>query len=105
MVLAARPLFFARLRGPAALAVRAVTTGFAGVWMATGAMCTASTMKSIANAPLGGTIDVLHVFSDHVWLPLAVTALVWVPVRVAARLGAREGEPAALGAPAPSAGY
>lgn len=51
-------------------------------------MCAAAFTTAIATAPLGGTFDMVHMLSDHVFLPVAVVALAWAPARVARWLGA-----------------
>lgn len=92
IVLAVRPDTLDQLRGPRGFAVRGGLTAFGAVWMATGAMCVASFARAIPEAPLGGTIDMVHMLSDHVVLPLGIAALAWAPARVARWLGARPAE-------------
>lgn len=100
MLLAVRPRLFEGLSGQAGLATRSVTTVFAGVWMATGLMCAASFSNAIVAAPLGGTFDMVHMLSDHVFLPVAIVALAWAPARVARWMGAVDERPARIAEPA-----
>lgn len=78
------------LRGGGATrgAARVALSSYGLVWMGTGLHCTASLLEGMAAAPLGGSIDMIHMLSDHVVLPASVVALAWAPDRVARRLGA-----------------
>ncbi|MBW3536016.1 MAG: hypothetical protein KY453_12525 [Gemmatimonadetes bacterium] len=87
-VLAWRPAALYREGGWGAASLKVGLTGFGLVWMGTGVHCTLSFLEGIAAAPLGGTLDMIHMLSDHVFLPAAVVALAWAPDRVARRLGA-----------------
>jgi hypothetical protein len=99
MMLAVRPHLLNRVRGHAGLPLRSALTVFGGVWMATGLMCAQSLAAGMAEAPLGGTVDMIHMLSQHVFLPIAVVALAWAPARVARWLGAQAVEPVVLGEP------
>lgn len=90
LALAWRPRLLARLPGAAGAASRSGATLFSGLWMATGAMCVAGFSKAVVDAPVAGTLDMLHIFSDHIFLPVAVIALAWAPDRIARALGARD---------------
>lgn len=90
LALAWRPRLLAALPGAAGAASRAGATLFSGLWMATGAMCVAGFSKAVASAPVGGSLDMLHIFSDHIFLPVAVIALAWAPDRIARALGATD---------------
>lgn len=94
MVLAFRPYALARVPGQAGLALRSGITAYGGVWMATGMMCASSLARGAVKAPLGGSVDLLHMLLQHVFLPLGVVALAWAPERVARWTGAPEEAPA-----------
>ena len=79
MALAVRPRLIARVPGQGGLALRGAVTTFGGAWMAMGLMCAAGFAKAVAEAPLSGTFDLMHMLSDHVFLPVAVVALAWAP--------------------------
>jgi hypothetical protein len=98
--LAASPHLLTRLRGRPGMACRGALTAFGGAWMATGVACTRSLAAGVPEAPLGGTIDLLHMASGHVYLPVGVVALAWGSARVARWLGAEEAPPAGVGEPA-----
>lgn len=93
MVLAIQPDALARVAGQTGTAVRSGLTGYGAVWMATGLMCARSLVGGVVEAPLGGSIDMLHMLLQHVFLPVSVMALAWSPGRLARLLGAREFEP------------
>ncbi|GAC1659348.1 MAG: hypothetical protein NVS4B3_27560 [Gemmatimonadaceae bacterium] len=87
VVLSVEPFLLAgegRTRG----ALRGALTGFGLVWMSTGLLCARSLVDGVGKRPLGGAIDLLHMVSDHMLLPIGIAALAWVPARVAAWLGA-----------------
>ncbi len=88
LVLAFRPFLLSRMPGIGGTALRGTLTAYGAVWMASGVACTLSLLEGIAIAPLGGSIDMIHMVSDHVFLPLAVATLAWAPGWLAARLGA-----------------
>jgi hypothetical protein len=87
IALAVQPFVFRDLRGVAGAGIRFGLTGLSGFWMATGLLCTRTLARGVVAAPLGGAFDLLHMVSDHVVLPLGIVALVWVPARLARRLG------------------
>lgn len=87
LVLAARPGLLGRRSGPGAGALKAGLSGFGILWMATGLHCTLSLLDGMAAAPLGGTIDMVHMVSDHVFLPVSVGVLAWAPGWLAGKLG------------------
>jgi hypothetical protein len=99
ITLAVRPRLFGRLRGQPKMAGCSALTAFGGAWMATGMMCVRSTAAAVVAAPLGGTFDMVHLMSDHLFLPVAVVALAWAPGWVAGRLGAQEEEPEMIAEP------
>ncbi len=99
MALALRPGLIARVPGQGGLALRAAVTAFGGVWMATGMMCVAAFTGAIAEVPLGGTFDLMHMLNDHLFLPITVVALAWAPERVARWMGAEQAEPRAVREP------
>jgi hypothetical protein len=105
MVLAFQPYALARVPGQAGMALRSGLTVYGGAWMATGLMCASSLAKGMAEVPLGGSIDMLHMLFQHVFLPVAVVALAWAPERVGRWLGAREEHPIAAAEPAFGAGF
>ena len=106
MALAFRPRALARVPGQAGTVLRSAFTAYGGVWMATGLMCTSSLARGAVAAPLGGSIDLLHMLFQHVFLPVAVVALAWAPERVARMLGAPpEEQPHAVVEPVFGAGY
>lgn len=100
ITLAARPHLCEGMRGQRRKAACSAVTVFGGVWMATGVMCVRSLAAGMVAAPLGGAFDMLHMLSDHVFLPLAVCALAWAPARVARWLGAPEDQGMVAGEPA-----
>ncbi|GAC1654451.1 MAG: hypothetical protein NVS4B3_18460 [Gemmatimonadaceae bacterium] len=98
VVLSVEPFLLAaegRWRG----ALRGALTGFGAVWMTTGVLCARSLVEGVGKRPLGGAIDLLHMVSDHMLLPIGIAALAWAPTRVAAWLGA-ESDPRATTEPA-----
>lgn len=102
LALAVRPRLLAGLAGGAGVAARAGATAFGGLWMATGAMCVAGFSKAVVEAPVEGTVNMVHLVSDHIFLPVAVVALAWVPDLVARWLGAESAESAGERHPAPT---
>lgn len=92
MALAASPYLLHRAEGRSGLALRGALTLYGGIWMATGVGCVVSLTKGIAAAPLGGTVDMIHMLSDHIFLPLSVGILAWAPGWLARTLGAPEEE-------------
>lgn len=98
-VLAFRPFLLSRVPGIGGTALRGTLTAYGAVWMASGVGCTLSLLEGIAIAPLGGSIDMVHMVSDHVFLPLAVATLAWAPGWLAVRLGASSAVRAAGGGP------
>jgi hypothetical protein len=106
MTLAFLPYALARLRGQAGNALRGGLSVYGGVWMATGLLCASSLAQGAVAAPLGGSVDMLHMLFQHVFLPASVVALAWAPERVARWLNAPpEPAPAAAAKPAFGAGY
>lgn len=93
MGLAVSPHLLDRVRGHAGMACRGALTAFSGAWMVTGLACTRSLAAGVAEAPLRGTFDLLHMVSGHVYLPLGVVALAWGSARVAQWMGAEELRP------------
>lgn len=104
-VLAAEPFLLAGVRGRPGAALRGGLVGYGALWMATGVVCTRSLAAGIAAAPLGGSVDMLHMVAQHVFLPIAVAALAWAPARVGRWLGAPEPLPRTDADPAFAAGY
>lgn len=90
MALAASPYLLHRAEGRSGLALKGALTVYGGIWMATGVGCVVSLTKAIGVAPLGGTVDMVHMLSDHVFLPLSVGILAWAPGWLARKLGAPE---------------
>lgn len=90
IALAIAPHLLSRLRGHPGMACRGAVTAFGGAWMATGLMCTRALAAGVAEAPLRGTLDLVHMLSGHVYLPVAVVALAWCSRRVARWMGAEE---------------
>lgn len=100
MMLALRPYLFEDVQGHAGSAARGALTSLGLLWMATGVMCAGMLAAGIAAAPLGGTFDMLHMVTDHVFLPFAVGALLWAPASVARWLGGQANKPFPTGSPA-----
>lgn len=92
--LAVSPHLLERVPGHPGMACRGALTAFSGTWMATGLACTRSLAAGVTEAPLAGTLDLVHMVSGHVFLPTAVVALAWSATRVARWLGAEEAPPA-----------
>lgn len=104
-VLAVHPFLLAGVRGRPGAALRGGLIGFGAVWMATGVACTRSLVEGIGVAPLGGSIDMVHMVSQHIFLPAAVALLAWAPARVAGWMGAALPEPVPTGEPVLAPGY
>jgi hypothetical protein len=98
--LAVSPHLLAGVRGRPGLALRGALTAYGAVWMATGMVCTRSLAAGVAEAPFRGTVDLLHMLSGHLFLPVAVVTLAWGSARVARWMGAEEVRPVGVGEPA-----
>lgn len=68
-----------------------MTRGGAGVlavgWMATGLMCVSSLSEMVLEVPLGGTIAMVHMLTQHVVLSMAILAFAIWPRRTAILFG------------------
>ncbi|MBA4157368.1 MAG: hypothetical protein H0X65_07820 [Gemmatimonadetes bacterium] len=104
-VLAVYPFLLDGVRGRPGAMLRGGLIGFGALWMATGVACTHSLAAGIGAAPLGGSVDMAHMLSQHVFLPVAVALLAWAPARVAGWMGAAPPEPLPAREPALSPGY
>lgn len=79
ILLAVEPGAMRGIDGTRGKVLRAGLTLLGGVWMATGVMCVQSLASGMLAAPFSGTLDMLHMVSDHIVLPIGLAIVAWTP--------------------------
>jgi len=75
LVMAVRPHVLERIAGPAGPAVKGGVVLLGAGWMATGLLCLRSLTAGVIAAPLWGTMDLIHMLSHHVVVPVGLGML------------------------------
>lgn len=79
LVLAFRPDLFRHARSAGGLGIRGGVVLFGAVWMGTGLLCVQSLTQGVLASPFVGSLNFLHMVSDHVILPAGVGLLAAAP--------------------------